>query len=182
MIQKPEIDISPKEYEDFVKEWFDEEFGELNDYESKVRTKEQAHDGEFEIDIKIKFRLSGFDFLLLVECKKHKNRIKREVAQILHQKMQSLGAQKAVICSTSDFQSGTLKYSQKHGIACIRMAPGESNFHTRSKNINIDYDPCEVWGIPRVIGWLQTIEGNAIIHSSLVSSDHKKYIQEKIKS
>ena len=65
MIQKPEIDISPKEYEDFVKEWFDEEFGELNDYESKVRTKEQAHDGEFEIDIKIKFRLSGFDFLKL---------------------------------------------------------------------------------------------------------------------
>ena len=182
MIPRPEIDLSPKEYEDFVKEWFDEEFGVMNEYESKVRTKEKAHDGEFEIDIKIKFRLSGFDFVLLVECKKHKNSIKREVAQILHQKMQSLGAQKAVICSTSDFQSGTLEYSKKHGIACIRMALGESNFHTRSKNVDINYDPCEVWGIPRVIGWLQTIEGETCIQSSLVASDTKKYIQEYIKS
>ena len=174
--------ISPSEYEDFVKNWLDGELGTLESYESDIRIKEQSHDGEFEIDIKAKFNIAGFDFLILVECKRHKNRIKREVAQVLHSKLQSLGANKGVICSTSDFQSGTLEYCTKHGIACIQMAPGETNFHTRSHNTQINYNPCEVWGIPKIIGWLTSSKGSGVIQRSLVSSENKEYIQKYIKS
>lgn len=173
--------ISPSEYEDFVKAWLDEELGTLESYESDVRSKEQSHDGEFEIDIKAKFNISGLCFLILVECKRHKNRIKREVAQVLHSKMQSLGANKGILCSTSGFQSGTLEYCTKHGIACIQMAAGETNFHTRSSDNQINYDPCEVWGIPRIIGWLTTSQGNGRILRSLVSCEDKDYIREYLK-
>jgi hypothetical protein len=48
-------------------------------------------------------RIFGADFLVLVECKHHKNRIKREHVQVLHGKLVTLGAQKTMLFSTSEF-------------------------------------------------------------------------------
>ena len=47
-------------------------------------------------------------FRVLVECKRYSSRVKREVVQLLHQKLQSIGAHKGIVCCTSGLQ-GELK-------------------------------------------------------------------------
>ena len=170
------MEISPSEYEDFVKQWFDREFGEIQSYESEIRTRKCSYDGEYEIDIYATFSIANLKFTLLVECKRHTNKIKREVAQVLYSKMRSLGASKAVICATSGFQKGTLQYCKNHGIACIKMVPGESTFHACSKVTSIPYDPSKVWGIPKVSGWLTELD-DGIERGAIVSSKERKWIQ-----
>ncbi|MBQ3561321.1 MAG: restriction endonuclease, partial [Oscillospiraceae bacterium] len=54
---------------------------------------------------------------ILIECKKYRNSVKKEVVNALQAKLQSLGAQKGIIISTSGFQSGAVQYAEKHGIA-----------------------------------------------------------------
>ena len=102
---------------------------------------------------------------------------------ILHQKIQTIGAHKGVICSTSGFQNGALKYAKMHGIACIQVVPGETTFHTKSVGPQeLNYNPCEVWGIPRICGYIhQFIDDNSVKHS-LVDKKHLEYINEILKS
>ena len=54
---------------------------------------------------------------IFVECKKKSNAIKREVVEILHKRLENLGANKGILISTSGFQSGATEYAAKHGIA-----------------------------------------------------------------
>jgi hypothetical protein len=52
------------------------------------------------------------DFLMLVEAKRHKNPIKRELVQVLHSKLRSVGAHKAAMIAprpTSAAQSALPK-------------------------------------------------------------------------
>lgn len=91
--------------------------------------------------------LGGVQFKTLVECKKHKNPIKRELVQALHQKQQSLGANKAILVSTSAFQDGAIEFARVHGIALVRLISGVAMYIQGSKSnapipyISADVDP-----------------------------------------
>jgi len=177
------MNIAPEEYERYVKDWFDGLGYPLNHYQSKHRNIIRVPDGDYEIDIDITYEVLGVTFRILVECKKYSSKIKREVVQLLHQKIQTIGAHKGVICSTSGFQNGALKYAKMHGIACIQVVPGETTFHTKSVGPQkLNYNPCEVWGIPRICGYIhQFIDDNSVKHS-LVDKKHLEYINEILKS
>jgi Restriction endonuclease len=54
----------------------------------------EGRDGTYDFDATVRYELAGVAFLILVEAKLHKNPIKRETVQVLHQKLQSVGAQK----------------------------------------------------------------------------------------
>jgi restriction system protein len=54
----------------------------------------------------------------------HKNRIKREHVQMLYCKLVTLGARKAMLFSTSEFQEGAVEYAIQHGIALVWLAYG----------------------------------------------------------
>ncbi|SCY77596.1 restriction endonuclease [Butyrivibrio sp. INlla14] len=62
-----------------------------------------------------------YDFKVLCECKQFKNPVKRDVVVLLDGKIRSLGAQKGIICSTSGFQKGAIKYAKEHGIALFQI-------------------------------------------------------------
>jgi restriction system protein len=78
-----------------------------------------------------------------VGCKHHTNRIKREHVQM------TLGAQKAMLFSTSEFQEGAVEYAIQHGIALVRLAYGETSYFARSANPTPLPD-----SLPSYVGWL----------------------------
>lgn len=142
-------EITPEQYELQVKTWLESVAGELDSFSASHREVLSGADGEYEMDVVVRFTaLGGVQFTTLVECKKHKNSIKRELVQALHQKQQSLGANKAILVSTSDFQKGAVEFAKAHGIALVRLMSGVVLYIQGSKNndapiphIPADVDP-----------------------------------------
>jgi restriction system protein len=49
---------------------------------------------------------------MLIECKRHKEKVKRDLVMVLHQRLQSVGGQKAMLFSTAGFQTGAVEYAR----------------------------------------------------------------------
>jgi restriction system protein len=121
--------LTPDGFERQVKAWIESVAGPLESFNTKHLEDVSGADGDYTIDVTARFTaFGGASFLLLVECKRHKNPIKREVVQILRDKLQSVGAQKAMVVSTSDFQSGAIEYAKIHGIALIQIVNGQAAY------------------------------------------------------
>src|ERR1700731_4299431 len=146
---KKKTKITSVEFEHQVKTYLESTSGKLREFQTEHRESIDGHDGTYEIDITARFRIFGADFLILVECKHHKNRIKREHVQVLHGKLVTLGAQKAMLFSTSEFQEGAVEYAIQHGIALVRLASGETSYFSRSANRTPLPD-----SVPSYVGWL----------------------------
>lgn len=92
----------------------------------------QTQDGGYQIDIYSKFMILDFQFVMLCECKRYASPVKRDVVLTLHGKLNSIGAQKGAIISTSGFQSGAIKYAKEHGIALIKAEDYNFEFISHS--------------------------------------------------
>jgi restriction system protein len=125
--------ISPREFELFIKDHISNLGQDLKTFKAEHDTVLVSHDGEYQIDIYAEFDLLGVTFKVLVECKRHKSKIKREVVQILSEKLHSSGANKGLIFSTSGFQTGAIKFATAHGIALIRVIEGRFTYITKSQ-------------------------------------------------
>ena len=145
------MDITPKDFEQYVKDWFDNQGLHLTSYKSIINNIVPTNDGHYEIDIDITYETFGVDFRVLVECKKHSNSIKREVLQVLHQKIQSIGAHKGIICATSDFQSGALEFSQEY---------------------------CDFFKFPKLTGYLNTWTNDDVLQQCIVNKENLEYISQ----
>src|SRR5262249_23447663 len=106
----------------------------------------------YEIDVTARFKALG-DMLVLIECKHHKNPIKREVVQVLYDKLRALGAQKGMIFSTVKFQKGAIEFAQAHGIALVLVANGATMYVTKS----FDGFALDCRDVRPSIGWLVSI-------------------------
>jgi len=145
------ITLSPKEFEEAVKEILDGAGVTLKDYKSEHLPSLTGVDGDYVIDVAITFSALGGDFLVLVECKHEKRRTERQDVQILHSKLQSLGAQKGMLFSTAGFQEGAVQFAELHGIALIQIAHGETTYVSRSFG---PPGPAQEWAeIPKYVGW-----------------------------
>lgn len=136
------------------------------EYRSEHQEVVQGLDGEYEIDVTVRFSAFGMDFLVLIECKHHKNRIKRDVLQVLQSRVASVGAQKGIVFSTAGFQSGAIEYAKAHGLGTVQVVDGRSIYLTRSFQAEpvrpqLDLDE------PELAGWLT--DGKQF---SLVSADY----------
>ena len=113
------VRISPVEFELFcletLKAYAVEE--KLQDFVIKHNQRVETPDSTYQIDVLAEYTLFGCKNLLVVECKKHSNSIKRPVVTDLYTKMQSMGAQKGLVISTAGFQSDAVKFAGSHGIA-----------------------------------------------------------------
>ena len=145
------ITLTPHEYELAVKGILDATGQQLLSYTSEHQPRLESPDGDYVIDVAARFSALGADFLVLVECKHEKRKVERQDVQVLHSKVQSLGAQKGMLFSVSGFQSGALEYAKVHRIATVQLADGNTTWHTRKAG---PQSPPPVWaGIPRFIGW-----------------------------
>jgi restriction system protein len=166
MIEYPRPVLSPEEFELLTKRILDAESSGLRDYRSSHRETIVGSDGEYEFDITVRFSAMGADYLTLVECKHYKHRVKREVVQTLLQKMHSTGANKGIIFTTADFQSGAIEFAKSHGIALVKIADGRSSYLVKGGISDTGMIPWEMVPdcIPRVVGWV--IDGNTMLRIS----------------
>ena len=135
--QNPE-EITPVQFELMVKSWFESFADSLEEFTAQHLETIQGTDGDFAFDVTVRFTaFHGAKFLVVAECKKQKNAIKRDVVQVLNDKKRSIGAHKGFVVSTSPFQSGAQEYAMRHGIALCQVHSG-----------NVAYIQCNAGRIP----------------------------------
>ncbi len=93
----------------------------------------KAHDGNYQLDGYIEFEVMGVLYKSIVECKHYKKPISREIVQKLYDNLRATGAQKGILISSSNFQSGAIQYAQEHGIALIQLTEAGEDYSTRSR-------------------------------------------------
>ena len=125
----PTFELSPADYERAVAALVRDSGQEVTDWQVRHLDPVEGVDGTYIIDVTVRFRLLGADYLTLFECKRHAWPVKREHVQVLHDKLRSTGAHKGVVVAASGFQSGALSYAETHGIACVRLLDGA--WHTK---------------------------------------------------
>lgn len=111
--------ISPLEFEQFcletLKAYAIEE--SLKSFKIKHNQKVETPDSTYQIDVLAEYTALGCKNTVIVECKKYSRSIERSVVTELYAKLQSIGAQKGILISTSGFQSDAVKFANAHGIA-----------------------------------------------------------------
>jgi restriction system protein len=103
--------LSPEDYEKAVAEMLRASEHGLAEFDVTHRKVLQGQDGDYEIDVLARFKALGGDFKVLIECKHHRSPVKRDVVQVLKDRLHSTGSQKGMIFSTSGFQKGAIEYS-----------------------------------------------------------------------
>jgi hypothetical protein len=151
----PQADINPAEFEQFVFELLDSVRPSVDALKVTLHDKIRGADGLYDFDATVRFGLGGMRFVVLIEAKRHKNPIKRELVQVLHDKLRSVGAQKAAMIATAPYQRGAIEYATKHGIALAMVTEGRFTFETRS----VDQTPTmtrqqatDRFGLPEFVG------------------------------
>ena len=173
------ITVSPEEFEREVMTLLEMSLEPPAQPSIRHRELLDGSDGTYEIDLTVRFNVLGVDFLVVVECKHHKNTIKRETVQILHDRIRSIGAQKGILFSTSGFQRGAIEYASKHGIALIMFIEGKSTYFTKS--FGPSHEPPPWANIPKYSGWLIGLSENGGQSRCLVSRNHIEYLRGYMK-
>ncbi|MGY4794883.1 restriction endonuclease [Lysinibacillus fusiformis] len=127
------LELTPEEFERYSLDLLFEQTQNLENLVFEHNRIIEAHDGNYQIDGYIEFTFMGLKYKTLVECKHYKSAITREKVQILHTKIQSLGAQKGILISTSNFQSGAIEYAKIHGIALIQLTEAGIDYEVRDR-------------------------------------------------
>lgn len=128
--------VSPEQFEEMVVRYLRRRKGYLHEFEVQRRARISGPDGEFEIDAVASFAALGAQFVVIIECKHHRNPIKRELVQVLRDKVRSVSAQKGMLFSTSGFQRGAVEYAEKQGLALIHFTGVGVVFETRGDDIS----------------------------------------------
>src|ERR1700754_3058885 len=89
--------ISPLEFEKLVHEYLIQLGKPLNKFEVKHDIILKVNDGDYQIDVRAEFEVLNVKIIVLIQCKRHRSPIKREVVQILHEKIRSTGAHKRLV-------------------------------------------------------------------------------------
>ena len=147
----PAFALTPVQYEQAVADIARTMSPDIADWRVHHLDPVEGHDGTYVIDVTVRFRLAGLDFLVLFECKRHSTAVKREHVQVLHTKMQSTGAQKGVVVAASGFQSGALQYAQAHGIACVRLVDEAWTYVSRAPERGRQPEPTGIY-----VGYVMT--------------------------
>jgi hypothetical protein len=127
----PAPDITPTEFEQWVAEVFESAAPSLEGLRVTLHEAIRGTDGSYDFDATIRFRWAGMDFLVLAEAKAHKSPIKRQLVQVLHSKVLSVGAHKGVMISTAPFQRGAVEFAKSHGIALVSVTEGRFTYEAR---------------------------------------------------
>ncbi|MDL2232327.1 restriction endonuclease [Ruminococcaceae bacterium OttesenSCG-928-L11] len=140
----------------------------------------EVSDGNYQIDGYIEFDLMGVTYKTLVECKHYKSSISREKVQVLYDKLRACGAQKGILISSSNFQSGAITYATQHGIALVQLTESSNQYFTKSMYDTSKYHRSN-YGAAPYIGIMQTSVKEGVISSSYLSSDYlrlKEFLEE----
>jgi hypothetical protein len=154
--QHPPADISPAEFEEFVVQLLKSIYSKVDDLIITPHDKVTGADGTYDFDVTVRFRVGDFQFYVLVEAKRHKNPIKRDLVMVLNQKKQSVGAHKGMMFSTAPYQKGARKSAMKHGIGLATVTEGRFTVAARAEASTPPMSRAqalEEFGIPTFVGF-----------------------------
>jgi len=169
--QEAILGISPTDFEKYALELLQQQTCGLEKVKIVHNKIIKAYDGNYQLDGYIEFEAIGVMYKTIVECKHYKKAISREIVQKLYDNLRALGAQKGILISTSNFQSGAIEYAKIHGIALIQLVEAGEQYCCRGKFnviINRPYVPYNA-GCP-YIGVLQRKSDIAGITCSFLSN------------
>jgi restriction system protein len=172
------VELTPDEFELHVKAWI--EAASESPVEFEVTRKEllAGDGGEYEIDVIARFSMFGAHYTTLIECKKHKNPIKRDLVMVLESKLRDTKSQKAMLVSTAEFQSGAIQFAGKHNIALVQLASESTHFLTRSQPA-LEIINSGDWGI---VGWLHSETPEGVSMSVVTTSETEAFKSWLIKN
>lgn len=168
-MEKQLLKLTPLEFELAVRRILDAGGDGLADFRTAHLESIAGTDGEYIFDVTARFTALGGKFLVLIECKHQKRDVERSQVQILHSKLQSVGAQKGMLFSVSGFQEGAVRYAEKHGLALVQLQDECTTFFAKSSG-HPGFQPTG-----RVIGWLR--RGPSF---SVVSSTDGRYMKAEL--
>ena len=155
-------EMSSEQFEKCVEQILIDMSSNLNNCQIIHDRKIKSSDGEYQIDVSVEFDAFGVHYLTLVECKLHKSSIKRELVQLLYDKIRATGAQKGILFSTANYQSGAITYAKEHGIALVHIIDGKLTYETRSHQ-SIAIEPPNLACFQNYIGvFLQETDSSTI--------------------
>ncbi len=163
-------ELTPKQFELEVKKILEGANPKLAVFEVKHQEKIHGVGGAYKIDVTAKFEALGGEIIVLIECKHQTSSIKREIVQILHDKLHETGAHKGMIFATTPFQRGAIAYASAHGIALVTLAEGKAFYVT--KGLGHPTEPPPWANIPPYMGCLVSLTKSGNIHCSIISVRH----------
>jgi hypothetical protein len=86
---------------------------------AKITWNEHINGRQFDVAIRFKFQF--YDYLVLIECRDKKSKVKAEAVEAFVTKSRDSGANKAIIVSSSGFQSGAKTVATKHNIELFTL-------------------------------------------------------------
>jgi restriction system protein len=131
--QREWLQVTPEAFEKMVVSFLRQLHGHLHDFTVEHRHSISGPDGDFELDAIARFEALGANFVVLVECKHHRSPVKREVVQVLHDKVRSLAAHKGMLFSTGGFQKGAIEYAIAQKITLVHYTQGGPVYETRAR-------------------------------------------------
>jgi restriction system protein len=132
----------------------------------------ETPDGDYRIDVTVRFTQLGVDFLVIAECKDHKRPVERRDVQILSDKLRAAGAQKGILFSTNGFQKGAIEYARSHGIALVRLVEGALTYETRGLGNSARPAPPPWVDLPKFVGCLISLCDDVRYNVSVMLSGH----------
>jgi hypothetical protein len=177
-------DITPEEFEVFVTELLNAAEPAVDGLTVALHESVNGIDGSYDFDATVRFELAGMAFLVLVEAKRHRHPIKRELVQVLHQKVQSVGAHKGAMISTAPYQSGAVEFAKVHGIALATVTEGRFTFETKAAGhapVMSRQEAFERFRLPTFVGHSYrpgSQPGSTTV--TLLSPEYPEYIAEHI--
>lgn len=136
------VEVTPEEYERQVLAWLRASEGDPTDLRIGHLEKIAGASGEYEFDVVARFtRFGGAEFVVLVECKRYRSTVKRDLTMVLHSKLADVGAHKGMIFSTGGFQKGAIEYASQKGIALLTFRDGRATYETRDQGPPVELPP-----------------------------------------
>jgi len=89
--------VDGAEFERVVAELLREAGRDLSDFRLEQQQMVSTHDGQYRIDVTLRFSQLGVQFVVLVECKDHARPVEREDVQVLADKKRAAAAHKAIL-------------------------------------------------------------------------------------
>jgi hypothetical protein len=180
----PAAEITPAQFEEFVADLLATTRPFVQGLRVTLHDKIESADGTYDFDATIRFCLGGMNFLVIVEAKRYKNSIKRELVQVLDSKRQSVGAQKAVMISTAPYQSGALKFAKHHGVTLVTVTEDRFTYETRTADqtpVMSREQARDLFGIPEFVGHAYLAgEAPEATSVTLLSPEYPEYVTEAL--
>ncbi|MFY1598511.1 restriction endonuclease [Micromonospora sp. WMMD737] len=168
VVRFPPAEITPARFEAFVADELLRSAGpEVDDLVVTLHDKLTGLDGGYDLDATVRYRFAGLAFLVIVEAKLHRNPIKRELVQVLYQKVQSVGAHKGVMVATAPYQSGAVAFARAHGIALVTVVEGRFVFVHRTP---------ETGAHPALVAYVECGTGTGGMVLSAADEDHAECV------